>query len=102
MFNTSFVIYNFLGGLLNSLKLYPFMNKGLLSTNEGVNNAIESGIYHVYGAEVTNVHSYSVLVVFNTLNGYVAQLCLSIGGFAAGYRKYFGGEWSVFKYFTLS
>lgn len=51
---------------MNSLKLFPFMPKGILSTDEEVNSATESGMYHVVGDNgISVVSNYSIMIVFN-------------------------------------
>lgn len=59
---------------MNSLKLFPFMPKGILSTDEEVNSATASGMYHVTGDNgISVVLNYSIMIVFNDERGYVIQ-----------------------------
>lgn len=64
-----------LGGLMNSLKLFPFMPKGILEQNTDFNNITESGIYtYTSLASFTNSpdNDYGILLVFNG-SGYLIQ-----------------------------
>ena len=58
-----------LGGLMNSLKLFPFMNKGRLTGTDDLNNVLTSGIYEIV-APTTGVLNgkniqYGILIVFS-------------------------------------
>ena len=58
-----------LGGLMNSLKLFPFMNKGRLTGTDDLNNVLTSGIYEI-SAPTTGVLNgkdiqYGILIVFS-------------------------------------
>lgn len=58
-----------LGGLMNSLKLFPFMNKGRLTGTDDLNNVLTSGIYEI-NAPTTGVLNgkgiqYGILIVFS-------------------------------------
>ena len=64
-----------LGGLMNSLKLFPFMRRGILEQNTDFNNITESGIYtYTSLASFTNSpdNDYGILLVFNG-SGYLIQ-----------------------------
>lgn len=91
-----------LGGLMNNLKLFPFMPQRKLTTDEEVNSAIESGMYHVTGENgISVVLNYSIMIVFNDRQGYVIQMAFRLGVDAAGFRRYFNGEWGDFRTFVL-
>lgn len=58
-----------LGELMNSLKLFPFMNKGRLTGTDDLNNVLTSGIYEII-APTTGVLNgkniqYGILIVFS-------------------------------------
>ena len=58
-----------LGELMNSLKLFPFMNKGRLTGTDDLNNVLTSGIYEI-SAPTTGVLNgkdiqYGILIVFS-------------------------------------
>ena len=58
-----------LGELMNSLKLFPFMNKGRLTGTDDLNNILTSGIYEI-SAPTTGVLNgkdiqYGILIVFS-------------------------------------
>lgn len=92
-----------LGGLMNSLKLFPFMPKGILSTDEEVNSATASGMYHVVGENgISVVSNYSIMIVFNDKQGYVIQMTFRLGDDIVGFRRYYNGEWGNFRYFVLA
>lgn len=92
-----------LGGLMNSLKLFPFMPKGILSTDEEVNSATESGMYHVVGDNgISVVPNYSIMIVFNDGKGYVIQMTFRLGTDVVGFRRNLNGEWGDFRTFVLA
>lgn len=91
-----------LGGLMNSLKLFPFMPQRTLTTDEEVNSATESGMYHVAGDNgISVVSNYSIMIVFNDKQGYVIQMTFRLGDDVVGFRRYYNGEWGNFRYFVL-
>lgn len=88
---------------MNSLKLFPFMPKGILSTDEEVNSATASGMYHVVGENgISVVSNYSIMIVFNDKQGYVIQMTFRLGDDIVGFRRYYNGEWGNFRYFVLA
>lgn len=92
-----------LGGLMNSLKLFPFMTKGILSTDEEVNSATASGMYHVFGRDgISVVSNYSIMIVFNDGQGYVIQMTFRLGEDVVGFRRNYGGKWGDFRSFVLA
>lgn len=92
-----------LGGLMNSLKLFPFMPKGILSTDEEVNSATASGMYHVFGRNgISVVSNYSIMIVFNDEQGYVIQMTFRLGEDVVGFRRNYNGEWGDFRSFVLA
>lgn len=92
-----------LGGLMNSLKLFPFMPKGILSTDEEVNSATASGMYHVVGENgISVVSNYSIMIVFNDKQGYVIQMTFRLGEDVVGFRRNYDGEWGDFRHFVLA
>lgn len=92
-----------LGELMNSLKLFPFMPKGILSTDEEVNSATESGMYHVVGDNgISVVSNYSIMIVFNDGKGYVIQMTFRLGTDIVGFRRNLNGEWGDFRTFVLA
>ena len=92
-----------LGGLMNSLKLFPFMPKGILRTDEEVNSATASGMYHVIGDNgISVVLNYSIMIVFNDGQGYVIQMAFRLGADVAGFRRCLNGEWGDFRTFVLA
>ena len=92
-----------LGELMNSLKLFPFMPKGILSTDEEVNSATESGMYHVAGDNgISVVSNYSIMIVFNDGKGYVIQMTFRLGTDVVGFRRNLNGEWGDFRTFVLA
>ena len=92
-----------LGGLMNSLKLFPFMPKGILSTDEEVNSATASGMYHVTGDNgISVVSNYSIMIVFNDGKGYVIQMTFRLGADVVGFRRNLNGEWGDFRSFVLA
>lgn len=92
-----------LGGLMNSLKLFPFMPKGILSTDEEVNSATASGMYHVFGRDgISVVSNYSIMIVFNDGQGYVIQMTFRLGEDVVGFRRNYNGEWGDFRTFVLA
>lgn len=51
---------------MNSLKLFLFMFKGILSIDEEVNSVIVSGMYYVFGWDgISVVLNYFIMIVFN-------------------------------------
>ena len=91
-----------LGGLMNSLKLFPFMPQRTLTTDEEVNSATESGMYHVAGDNgISVVSNYSIMIVFNDKQGYVIQMTFRLGDDVVGFRRYYNGEWGNFRHFVL-
>ena len=92
-----------LGGLMNSLKLFPFMPKGILSTDEEVNSATASGMYHVFGRNgISVVSNYSIMIVFNDGQGYVIQMTFRLGEDVVGFRRNYDGKWGDFRSFVLA
>lgn len=92
-----------LGELLTSLKLYPFMYKGILSTDEEVNSATASGMYHVFGRDgISVVSNYSIMIVFNDGQGYVIQMTFRLGEDVVGFRRNYNGVWGDFRSFVLA
>ena len=92
-----------LGGLMNSLKLFPFMPKGILSTDEEVNSATASGMYHVFGRNgISVVSNYSIMIVFNDGQGYVIQMTFRLGEDVVGFRRNCDGKWGDFRSFVLA
>ena len=101
--NSGDIISPLLGGLMNSLKLFPFMPKGILSTDEEVNSATASGMYHVIGNNgISVVLNYSIMIVFNDGQGYVIQMAFRLGVDVAGFRRCLNGEWGDFRTFVLA
>lgn len=91
-----------LGGLFTSLKLFPFMPKGKLSTDEEVNSATASGMYHVFGQNgISVVSNYSIMIVFNDGQGYVIQMTFRLGEDVVGFRRNYDGKWGDFRSFVL-
>ena len=83
-----------LGELLNSMKLFPFMPNGILSTDEEVNSATASGMYHVFGRDgISVVSNYSIMIVFNDGQGYVIQMTFRLGEDVVGFRRNYNGKW---------
>ena len=92
-----------LGELMNSLKLFPFMPKGILSTDEEVNSATASGMYHVFGRDgISVVSNYSIMIVFNDGQGYVIQMTFRLGEDVVGFRRNYNGVWGDFRSFVLA
>lgn len=88
---------------MNSLKLFPFMPKGILSTDEEVNSATASGMYHVTGDNgISVVLNYSIMIVFNDGQGYVIQMTFRLGKDVVGFRRNYGGKWGDFRSFVLA
>lgn len=58
-----------LGGLMNSLKLFPFMNKGRLTGTDDLNNVLTSGIYEISAPTTGALNGkdiqYGILIVFS-------------------------------------
>lgn len=92
-----------LGELMNSLKLFPFMPQRTLTTDEEVNSATESGMYHVAGENgISVVSNYSIMIVFNDGQGYVIQMAFRLGADVAGFRRCLNGKWGDFRTFVLA
>ena len=92
-----------LGELMNSLKLFPFMPKGILSTDEEVNSVTASGMYHVFGRDgISVVSNYSIMIVFNDGQGYVIQMTFRLGEDVVGFRRNYNGVWGDFRSFVLA
>lgn len=92
-----------LGGLFTSLNLYPFMPQRKLTTDEEVNSATASGMYHVTGDNgISVVLNYSIMIVFNDGQGYVIQMAFRLGADVAGFRRCLNGEWGDFRIFVLA
>lgn len=88
---------------MNSLKLFPFMPKGILSTDEEVNSATASGMYHVFGRNgISVVSNYSIMIVFNDGQGYVIQMTFRLGEDVVGFRRNYDGKWGDFRPFVLA
>lgn len=103
LFNKGIADSCFWGGLFTSLKLYPFMPQCKLTTDEEVNSATASGMYHVAGENgISVVSNYSIMIVFNDKQGYVIQMTFRLGDDVVGFRRYFNGEWGNFRYFVLA
>lgn len=87
---------------MNSLKLFPFMPQRTLTTDEEVNSATESGMYHVVGDNgISVVSNYSIMIVFNDGQGYVIQMTFRLGVDVVGFRRCLNGEWGDFRTFVL-
>lgn len=92
-----------LGGLMNNLKLFPFMFRGILSTDGEVNSATASGMYHVFGRDgISVVSNYSIMIVFNDGQGYVIQMTFRLGEDVVGFRRNYDGKWGDFRSFVLA
>ena len=92
-----------LGGLFTSLKLYPFMPQCKLTTDEEVNSATASGMYHVAGENgISVVSNYSIMIVFNDKQGYVIQMTFRLGDDVVGFRRNYNGKWGDFRSFVLA
>lgn len=92
-----------LGELMNSLKLFPFMPKGTLSTDEEINSTTASGMYHVFGqGGISVVTNYSIMIVFNDGQGYVIQMTFRLGEDIVGFRRYYNGVWGDLRFFVLA
>lgn len=88
---------------MNSLKLFPFMPQRTLTTDEEVNSATESGMYHVVGDNgISVVSNYSIMIVFNDGQGYVIQMTFRLGVDVVGFRRCLNGEWGDFRTFVLN
>lgn len=88
---------------MNSLELFPFMPKGILSTDEEVNSATTSGMYHVFGRDgISVVSNYSIMIVFNDGQGYVIQMTFRLGEDVVGFRRNYDGKWGDFRSFVLA
>lgn len=96
------VLKSELGELFTNLKLFPFMPQRTLTTDEEVNSATKSGMYHVVGENgISVVPNYSIMIVFNDGQGYVIQMTFRLGADVAGFRRYWSGEWGDFRTFVL-
>ena len=92
-----------LGGLFTSLNLYPFMPQRKLTTDEEVNSATASGMYHVFGqGGISVVSNYSIMIVFNDGQGYVIQMTFRLGEDVVGFRRNYDGKWGDFRHFVLA
>lgn len=92
-----------LGGLFTSLNLYPFMPQRILTTDEEVNSATASGMYHVTGDNgISVVLNYSIMIVFNDGQGYVIQMTFRLGEDVVGFRRNYDGKWGDFRSFVLA
>ena len=91
-----------MGGLFTSLNLYPFMPQRILNTDEEVNSATASGMYHVTDKGISVVLKSSIMIVFNDERGYVIQMAFRLGDDVAGFRRYFNGVWGDFRTFVLA
>lgn len=79
------------------------MPKGILSTDEEVNSATASGMYHVFGRDgISVVSNYSIMIVFNDGQGYVIQMTFRLGEDVVGFRRNYNGEWGGFRTFVLA
>lgn len=88
---------------MSDLGLFPFMYRGRIINNEGVDNAKDSGMYYVYGSgNVTVITDYSLLVVFHAGN-YIIQMIFTLGGNNVSFRRYYKESegWSKPCKFTL-
>lgn len=58
-----------LGELMNSLKLFPFMNKGRLTGTDDLNNVLTSGVYEISAPTTGALNGkniqYGILIVFS-------------------------------------
>lgn len=78
------------------------MPKGTLTTDEEVNSATASGMYHVVGDNgISVVSNYSIMIVFNDGQGYVIQMTFRLGVDFVGFRRCLNGEWGDFRTFVL-
>ncbi|WP_281514239.1 pyocin knob domain-containing protein [Phocaeicola sartorii] len=78
------------------------MPQRTLTTDEEVNSAIESGMYHVFGENgISVVLNYSIMIVFNDIRGYIIQMAFRLGADVVGFRRCFSGEWGDFRTFVL-
>ena len=100
--NSGDIISPLLGGLFTSLNLYPFMPQRILNTDEEVNSATASGMYHVTDKGISVVLKSSIMIVFNDERGYVIQMAFRLGDDVAGFRRYFNGVWGDFRTFVLA
>ena len=74
-----------------------------LTTDEEVNSATASGMYHVVGQNgISVVPNYSIMIVFNDGQGYVIQMTFRLGTDVAGFRRCLNGEWGDFRTFVLA
>ena len=74
-----------------------------LTTDEEVNSATASGMYHVAGENgISVVSNYSIMIVFNDKQGYVIQMTFRLGDDVAGFRRCLNGEWGDFRTFVLA
>ena len=88
---------------MNGLKPFPFMPKGILSTDEEANSAAASGMYHVFGRNgISVVSNYSIMTVFNDGQGYVIQMTFRPGEDVVGFRRNYNGERGDFRSFVLA
>ena len=88
---------------MNGLKLFPFMPKGILSTDEEVNSATARGMYHGFGRNGGRIVSnYFIMIVFNDGQGYVIQMTFRLGEDVVGFRRNYNVEWGDFRSFVLA
>ena len=74
-----------------------------LTTDEEVNSATASGMYHVAGENgISVVSNYSIMIVFNDKQGYVIQMTFRLGDDVVGFRRNYNGKWGDFRSFVLA
>ena len=74
-----------------------------LTTDEEVNSATASGMYHVTGDnEISVILNYSIMIVFNDGQGYVIQMAFRLGENVVGFRRNYDGKWGDFRSFVLA
>lgn len=87
------------GGYRNAL----MYQQSSTSTDEEVNSATASGMYHVFGRDgISVVSNYSIMIVFNDGQGYVIQMTFRLGEDVVGFRRNYDGKWGDFRSFVLA
>lgn len=67
-----------LGGLMNNLKLYPFMVRKVINDDTDLNAVTENGIYQLIGASGNNTPiRWGILLVFG-YGGYLFQILSNV------------------------
>ena len=66
-----------LGGLMNSLKLFPFMFKGVISGENNLEQYTSSGMFQLHNITSSLPFSYGGMVVFNCQT-YIVQFAFGI------------------------